>query len=553
MDIDPQAVEVTKLSLLLKVLEGESEQTLNPQLELLPDRVLPDLAHNIRCGNSLIGPDFYEGQQLALLDEEEAYRINIFEWEAAFPEVFAEGGFDGVIGNPPYIRIQAMKEWAPVEVEFYKERFRAASKGNYDIYVVFVEKGLQLLNENGRLGFILPHKFFNAKYGEPVREIVAAGSHLKTIVHFGDQQVFAGATTYTCLLFLDKAGQKEFRFVQAHNLEGWRLGEEQLEGAVDASQAGGSEWNFVVGRGADLFQRLSEMPVKLGTFTERIAQGIRTSANEIYVLDVVQENELNVRAKSAFLDREVELEKGLLLDFLQGREIKAYRISSSGKVVIVPYSVADGRLRLIPEAEIKRAYPLTYAYLTETKHYLEGRERGRMRGSQWYGFVYPKNIDLMTSPKILVPDIADRSAFAFDESGKYALTSGYGITLKSNVDESVFYILGLVNSRVLTFFLKQVSTSLRGGFFRYFAQYIEQLPIRPIDFSDPADAARHDRLVALVQWMLDLHKQLAGASLPHSRELLQRQIDATDRQIDGLVYELYGLTEAEIGVVEGRG
>jgi hypothetical protein len=104
VDIDPQAVEVTKLSLLLKVLEGESEQTLNPQMALLPDQVLPDLAHNIGCGNSLIRPDFYEGQQLSLLDEEEAYRINVFEWGAAFPEVFAEGGFDGVIGNPPYIR-----------------------------------------------------------------------------------------------------------------------------------------------------------------------------------------------------------------------------------------------------------------------------------------------------------------------------------------------------------------------------------------------------------------------------------------------------------------
>jgi len=563
VDIDPQAVEVTKLSLLLKVLEGESEQTLNPQLALLPDRVLPDLARNIRCGNSLIGPDFYEGQQLALLDEEESYRINVFEWESAFPEVFSPspaagegrgggGGFDGVIGNPPYIRIQAMKEWAPVEVEFYKERYRAASKGNYDIYVVFIEKGLELLNPQGLLGYILPHKFFNAKYGEPVRQIVAAGSHLDTIIHFGDQQVFAGATTYTCLLFLDKAGQKQFRLVQAHDLAGWRLGEAQLEGDVPAEQAGVAEWNFVVGGGAGFFQRLNEMPVKLGDVADRMAQGVRTSANEVYVLDEIASHDNYMQLYSTFLDREVQVEAKAVLPFLLGREIKPYRILHSGKVVLYPYEVTKDRVSLFAEVELRDRFPLAYSYLRECKKYLENREHGKMRGPSWYAFGRTQNIELMRQPKILVPDIADRAAFSFDENGTYAYTSGYGITFRESTRESPHYVLGLLNSNVLDYFLKQISTTLRGGFFRYFTQYIEQLPIRPIDFTDPADAARHDQMVALVQRMLDLHKQLSAATLPHSAELLQRQIDATDRQIDRLVYELYGLSDEEIRIVEGR-
>ncbi len=204
VDIDPQAVEVTKLSLLLKVLEDDKSVT--QQLTLFQERVLPDLDHNIKCGNSLIGPDYYASNpsQMGLFsDEEEFYRINAFDWQTEFKEIMQAGGFDAVIGNPPYIRIQAMKEWAPKEVEFYKERYTAASKGNYDIYVVFVEKGLALLNDKGRLGFILPHKFFNAKYGEPLRGLLAKGKHLSDIVHFGDQQVFTNATTYTCLLFVD--------------------------------------------------------------------------------------------------------------------------------------------------------------------------------------------------------------------------------------------------------------------------------------------------------------------------------------------------------------
>ena len=210
VDIDSQAVEVTKLSLLLKVLEGENEQTLSRQLKLFRERALPDLGNNIKCGNSLIGPDYTDGQQLSLLNEEEAYRINAFDWKTEFPEAMKSGGFDIVIGNPPYIRIQALKEWAPLEVEFYKKRYASAGKGNYDIYVVFVEKGLSLLNPKGRLGFILPHKFFNSQYGQPLRTLISTGNHLSKVVHFGDQQVFAGATTYTCLFFLDKKGSDTF-------------------------------------------------------------------------------------------------------------------------------------------------------------------------------------------------------------------------------------------------------------------------------------------------------------------------------------------------------
>jgi hypothetical protein len=214
VDIDRQAVEVSKLSLLLKALEGENDATLSyqTQLRLFHERALPNLVENIKCGNSLIGPDYFSGTLLP--DAEEMKRVNAFDWSAEFPDAMGAGGFDCIIGNPPYIRIQTMKEWAPLEVEIYKELFKAGSSGNFDIYVVFIEQGLRLLNAIGRLGYICPHKFFNAKYGEPIRSIVAGGQHLAHVVHFGDQQVFDGATTYTCLLFLGKSCTPECRFVK---------------------------------------------------------------------------------------------------------------------------------------------------------------------------------------------------------------------------------------------------------------------------------------------------------------------------------------------------
>jgi hypothetical protein len=550
VDIDPQAVEVTKLSLLLKVLEGESQESLENQLRMFHERALPDLGSNIKCGNSLIGPDFYEGQQVMNFDEEERYRINVFDWQAEFPAIMKAGGFDAVIGNPPYIRIQTMQEWAPLEVEHYKQRYTAARKGNYDIYVVFVERGLSILNPRGNLGFILPHKFFNSQYGVPLRRLLGEGKHVAQVVHFGYQQVFVGATTYTCLLFLDKGGCNEASFVRVDDLMAWRVSGRAEIGTLPAARFSSLDWNFALGSEASLFERLSKMPAKLVDVADRMAQGIRTSANEVYVLDIAKDNGKLIAAYSKRLDREVVLERNATTLFLQGREIKRYQILPSRKAVIIPYRLQEGRPELIAEKELRATYPHTFAYLRENKAYLEEREHGRMRGDHWYGFIYPKNIEVMSSYKILVPDIADRASFALDETGSYSFTSGYAITLRKEVTESPKYVLGLLNAKPLDFFLKRVSTPLRGGFFRYFTQFIEQLPIRRIDFSEPSDKTRHDRMVSLVDQMLTLNRRLGTVKAPHDRTTLQAQIAATDRQIDNLVYELYALTADEIKIVE---
>ncbi|NLN59387.1 MAG: N-6 DNA methylase [Deltaproteobacteria bacterium] len=552
VDIDHQAVEVTKLSLLLKVLEGEDEQSIGKQMRLFHERVLPDLSKNIKCGNSLIGPDFYDHQQLNLFVEEEIFRINAFDWNTEFAEIMKNGGFDAVIGNPPYVRIQGLKEWAPTEVEFYKQRYKSAGKGNYDIYVVFVERALQLLNKQGKMGYILPHKFFQAQYGEPLRNLIAGGKHLAGIVHFGDQQVFNGATTYTCLMFLSKSSKDRFIYTDVLDLDYWRRKGSISEVEILAEMAKSNMWTFSVGQGATLFEWLSKMPVSLKDLADRIAQGIRTSANEVYVLELVSEDENMLQAKSKKLDRVVPLEINLVSPFLKGREIKPYQILPSGQAVIIPYRVKAGRTELISEDELELSFPYVYAYLNENRTYLEKREHCRMKGPLWYGYIYPKNIEVMTSPKILVPDIANHASFALDESGRYSFTSGYGITLKESIPENLKYILGLLNSKVLDFFLKRVSTTLRGGFFRYFTQFIEQLPIRTINFADPADVALHDQMVSLVEQMLELNKKLPESKVPQTTEVLKRQIDATDRQIDQLVYRLYDLTEEEIKIVESE-
>ncbi len=353
VDIDAQAVEVTKLSLLLKVLEQQSVASLTENLSLLNERALPDLGRNIKCGNSLVGPEFYQSQLIPFSDEERS-RINTFDWRDEFHEIMQGGGFDVVIGNPPYIRIQIMKEWAPQEVEYYKTQYLAASKGNYDIYVVFVEKGLSLLNKTGRLGFILPHKFFNAQYGEPLRLLISQGKHLAEVVHFGHEQVFDGATTYTCLMFLDKTQSKHVEFVKVDDLGEWRRSGAADRSVLPVSAVTSGDWAFVAGKGAGLLDRLSKITPKLEDVTDRIFQGIKTSADKIYIVEERDHKKNRVLVYLPEKGAEFWLEPDLLHPLVKGGDSKAYSLTQTERLILFPYAPqGGGATKLIPENVFK--------------------------------------------------------------------------------------------------------------------------------------------------------------------------------------------------------
>jgi len=195
VDIDSQAVEVTKLNLLLKVLEGENQQSLQRQLQFLHERALPDLATNIKCGNSLIGPDFYDGQQMSLLDDEDRYRVNVFDWHTEFPAIMRAGGFHAVIGNPPYVRMELFKD-----IKAYLREHYASHAERTDLYAYFLEKDHELLRRSGRLGIIVSNKFIRANYGGPLRRLLQSQGSLERIVDLAGLPVFAGATVRTVVL-----------------------------------------------------------------------------------------------------------------------------------------------------------------------------------------------------------------------------------------------------------------------------------------------------------------------------------------------------------------
>jgi len=195
VDIDPQAVEVTKLNLLLCVLENENQGTIR-QLSLIHQRALPDLAANIKSGNSLIGTDFYKGRQLVLFDEEAQYRINAFDWEDEFPGIFRgkNPGFDAVMGNPPYILLQTL---GTPEVFAYLAANFASARYKIDTYQVFLQRAIDVACKGGLVGLITPNTFLMNKHAEQLRRFLLSQCKVQEIV-LHDFQVFPQASVDTC-------------------------------------------------------------------------------------------------------------------------------------------------------------------------------------------------------------------------------------------------------------------------------------------------------------------------------------------------------------------
>lgn len=537
VDIDRQAVEVTKLSLLLKVLEDENQETLGKTLSLFKERALPDLKDNIKCGNSLIGPDFYDQMELDL-GEDEIRRINVFDWsdeKRGFGEIMRAGGFDCVIGNPPYVRQEMIGEFKP----YFQSKY-ATYNGVADLYVYFIEKAVLLLKDGGQFSYIVANKWMRAKYGGPLRRWMK-GQAIEEITDFGDLPVFEKATTYPCILRISRGKARllptfyatKVKALDFRDLNEY-VGEERYE--VSRISLHDNGWSLVSESEEAILAKIKSAGVPLSEYVEgKIFYGIKTGLNAAFVID---------RETRDRLIAEDPKSEELIKPFLVGKDIKRYSISDEGRyLILIPKGWTRKQSGGVSNALrwLGENYP---AIVTHLLPFIEKAEKRSDKGEYWWELRSCDYYVEFEKPKIIYPDISTRGNFALDEGGSFSVNTTYIIPSGDR------YFLGLLNSKLLTFYYASMATAVRGGFLRYFTQYMELLPIRTIDFNNPTEKAKHDKMISLVNRMLDLNKKLQKAKIANEKELIERQISITDKQIDGLVYKLYGLTEEDIKVVE---
>jgi type I restriction-modification system DNA methylase subunit len=570
VDIDRQAVEVAQLSLYLKLLEDETIGSTSEFQTEFHYTLLPSLDKNIVCGNSLVGPDILDGGKLSV---EEEKKINPLDYAQRFPQIFRrkvsggelresapgelehnmpggmplhggfsykkktkavpgteyEGGFDAIVGNPPYVRIQGFPRR---QLDYFSNHYQSAC-GNFDLYVNFIERGYKLLKTGGLLGQIVPNKFFKTDYGEGLRKLIVANTALQKIVDFGASQVF-DATTYTCLLFLAKKAHPKFCYALSEANEKSLPDSHFSEHSIETLTP--KPWVFGNKSTNSILAKITQAAVRLLDLPAEISRGSSTGDDEVFMVETVGCN----------------LEPAVLRIPLFASDFSRYSFSPTDKWrVVFPYKVKNGKSELMAEKEFQKLYPKAFEVLQSRKSALLKRKQF----SKWFSYSAPRNLPVHERAQICIPLLADRGLFALippNTRGKLCpmASGGFTIGLAGSVKMKPEYILGLLNSSLLFWRLRQISNVFRGGWITCTKQYFGELPIRVIDFSNSSDKSRHDKLVTLVDQMLAAKKQLPQAQSERDKEFYENKCAALDNQIDALVYELYGLTADEIKLVE---
>jgi hypothetical protein len=561
VDLDAQAIEVAKLNLWMRLMIVEREfirtQLKSRGKSSRPFNFLPDLQKNLKRGNSLIADKSIAGDAA-------------FDWQNEFPEIMGgtgnlpvlagdspagtestpakkpradvgktvpsvpsggspaphkKHGFDVVIGNPPYERIQTMMGNAPQAVEFLKTNYRSGASGNFDIYVCFIERGLELLNADGFFGYICPHKFFQSEYGQETRQLLSEGRNVSHLVNFGHLQIFSQATIYTCLLFLHKKAQTTFVFHKVEDLEQWREQGRAAQMQVPVELLTSAEWNFVPGTSQPVFEKINRQPHKLEKVAD-IFVGLQTSADEVFILDYVGETKNELRLQSKSLEMEWTFEKELMHPLVSGTDVPAYGPLPHRQFIIFPYKIKGDKAEVIDFDEIQKQFPKTAEYLSKNRTVLENREGGKVKKEKWHGYIYLKNMTRQELPKLCVPRLVDQLHAAWDENGKVFLDNVDvgGVTVKAEFDGlKMPYLLALLNSRLLRWFFPFVSVPFRGNYFSANKQFLGQLPIKLIDQKNKSEVKLEKEIVERVGKIQAAHKQCSALPQVLRKKILHTQ------------------------------
>jgi len=348
------------------------------------------------------------------------------------------------------------------------------------------------------------------------------------------------------VLTLRRGAHERFRYVDASDVDSWRLGRAATEGELPAPPPTGDDWSFVVGDSAPLFTRLASSFPTLEEVAE-VFVGLQSSADDVYTLRFIERRGRLVALYSKALKAEVEVEDGLVRPIVSGTDVTRYAPLPCRQFIIFPYLVEGDNARLYSAEELAEQFEHGWEYLQRNRQRLRGRERGRMRGANWYAYTYPKNLCRQGLPKLCIPRLVD-SLYCTHDDGSHFMDNVdvCGIVWREQYAQHSFgYLAGLLNSAVLGWYFPHVSARFRGGWLSANRQFLGRLPVRLINFADPDDVKLHDRLSALAQRMFVLHEQLGRSSESREAQLLARRIAATDDEIDGIVCTLYGVTDEE--------
>jgi type I restriction-modification system DNA methylase subunit len=493
VDLDTNAVEVTKLSLLIKCMEGETDASIQQQFKLWNERVLPTLEQNIKNGNSLINTDFYD----STIDFGEQRKAKPFNWEQSFPNVFKQKGFDIVLGNPPYVLLSP--DLFSDNERAYFDKFSVAQyKG--DLYHLFIEKGLHLLKDSGLLSFIMPSTWMTQQFTEKLRKYLLENYKIIEVLHL-DYKVFEQANVYTCIILLQNNKPNK-----DHKIAFLKRSKDNINPSKQYFEKQSSFLNF---QGAVIDFRTLDSKGKLA---HKIVLDSKPLSKVARATLGCQAYNSSKHSPEQILNRVFHSDNKLNNEYLEelaGSDVSRY--------------------------EIKRVKGKYIKYGPWLHDY--------------------RSMDWLTGPRILIREITSKAPYKIQACYTEKTYCNYKTILNVNPSDttslSMKYLCGLLNSKLISFVFSYTSNKIEANSFpRLSVGDLKRLPIKEIDFNDQIEKAIHDEIVQNVNIIMKLIHDKQNIKIPSSIEQIEARIRHSENQIDKLVYTLYGLTNKEINSIE---
>lgn len=533
VDIDCGAIEIAKLRLWMSLIVDEDDIT-----KIKP---LPNLDYKIVCGNSLIGieKNLFNAMHLKKLEElkpeyfyetrkrekkklkkeidsilEELTKGGGFDFEIHFSEVFHEnGGFDIIIGNPPYLGFQGVDK----KLKSYLNKHYVSASGKFDLFIVFIEKSYFLLKEKGFFTFICPTAFTKRGYGNNIRQFLLNKTFLIELIDFEHSQIFEKATNYTGIFSFKKTLLKNNFFKYSLGLNG---------NSIEIQQQSLNEEPWVF-RDENIQKIIDKLTINTALLQDlvNISEGVVTGLNEFYLqkkLDII-------------------FDKDLFVKCFRGKEIDKYYLKETSEVLFYPYIKEQMKTIPIPEAVFKESNPSFYNYLSskENKERIFSREYFKKSNKKWFELWNPRSLDNFIPEKIITPELSERNRFMIAEKNTFYGDTVCGLTLKETSKLSLKYLLAILNSTLIEWFYKKTTVPKAGGFFIYKVMFLNKIPIKLLD------RKKQDNFVEFVNKILELTS--SEDYLSNQQKLLQ--VKQYEHHLNLMIFKLYELDYSDILIV----
>jgi hypothetical protein len=522
VDIDPQAVEVAKLSLLLKVIEGEN------QLAFALGRLLPDLDGNIKQGNSLVGSDLYTNIDVSTLTTDQMATLVPFDWDIEFPDVMADGGFDAVVGNPPYLNIDAVWGNKDPRLAYLKSAYADTYNDKTDLLFYFLNRAVELSKRE--VSMIVSRAFLEAFKANRLRQWLSVNSKVREIVDFQNAYVFEGVDITTAIVRFThrkrpgKAQVRQFRPDEIPSKIAPRVVRDSSlfrSYDVDQKRFGAESWTFGTADELAVYRKL-DRATAIGQVLH-VGKGMETGANSVFAVTSTEAVSWGLPDEAWFLRA-------------RNSDIQRWAIHKGGPVILYPEAFPSWDE--VPSG--------MQDHLEARQEVLQARAAFKRGNCDWWRFTWPLHSSFNDRPRILSPYLATSNRFALDESRGFLGLTDTTILYDNSQPEDLRWFVGFLNSKALTFRVRGIAKLKSNDIREYFENTVRQLPVPR---AKPTDAD-HAKMVKLVNDAMATTAAISASSTQHDQKMWQAKLIGIEKAIDGIVYSSYGLTQGEIDIIE---